>query len=85
LDTGTGADIQIKFGVGGKEAPRSTSSAGLNNPKELTNNTLPEVIGLSCGRLVTRKFPVNLIFDAGHCDERGNDARPATGFYYGRG
>jgi hypothetical protein len=81
---GVCADVQITFGIGGK--------GGTNNQlllqgkklqlKKLTDNSLPEVIALSGGRQVSRKFPVDLIFDAGHCDERGNDARPAAGFYY---
>lgn len=43
------------------------------------NDSLPKIIGLAGGRLIAREFPINLIFNARHCDECGNDTCPAAG------
>lgn len=61
------------------------TSSFVNKKREcfgkLTDDALPVVIGLTFGGLVTRKLPVNFVFDAAHCDERSDNTSPTTGLH----
>ena len=46
--------------------------------RALTNDALPEVVGLALGGMVARELPVNFVLDVRHRDERRDDTTPAT-------
>ena len=50
----------------------------LSRGGRLTNDTLPEEVGLAFGRRRARELPVNFILDVGHRDERGDDTSPTA-------
>lgn len=45
---------------------------------KLTDVALPEKIALTGRGQVTRKFPIDFIFDAAHGDESGDNASPTA-------
>ena len=47
----------------------------------LTDDTLPEVVRLALGSLVTGELPIDLILNIGHRDEGGYNTTPATGLH----
>ena len=47
-----------------------------------TDEALPEVVRLSLGGIGTRPFPIYLIFDGGHSDERSHHTTPSAGLYW---
>lgn len=49
---------------------------------KLTDDALPEVVGLAFGGLVARELPVNFIFDAAHGDEGGDHTSPTARFHW---
>ena len=53
----------------------------LSRGGRLTNDTLPEEVGLALGRLLTRELPIDLVLNVGHRDERGHDTAPFAGFH----
>lgn len=56
-----------------------SKSAGRRWWSTLTNDALPEVVGLALGGLVAGELPVNLVLDVGHRDECSNNTAPAAG------
>ena len=47
--------------------------------RALTNDALPEVVGLALGGLFARELPVDLVLDVGHRDEGSHDTTPTAG------
>lgn len=47
--------------------------------KKRTNNALPEDVGLAFCGSGTGEFPIDLVLDVAHGDERSDDTSPATG------
>ena len=50
-------------------------------PEARTNDALPEKVGLRLRRRATGEFPVNLILNVAHRNERGHDTTPFAGFH----
>ena len=50
--------------------------------REPTDVTLPVEIGLACGRIGTREFPVDLILDVAHGDKSGHNAIPTARLHW---
>ena len=69
------------LGLAGKELAVSSVAQGQFGHEVLTDETLPEVVGLSLIGLVPRELPVNLILDVGHGDESSDHTTPATRFH----
>ena len=47
-----------------------------------TDVALPVEVGLACGRIGTREFPVDLVLDVAHSDESGHNTIPTARLHW---